>query len=209
MSWNRLHSYMEKSFEADAKAEQRARDCETGAFLWCCDVRSQRLWRALEKLGKVENKRMNGTPFYRWKQGHKRERFARAARSARPLCGARCRNGQACRARVCARANGTLARRCRLHGGLSTGPNNPRTKDTPEMRAAYFAALVECGQRVEASRRVGLAYKTILRWCERDSEFEAACRAAYRLHYARGGGDWTAFEKFQAVQEARARGVIS
>lgn len=34
-----------------------------------------------------------------------------------PLCGARCRDGHTCRARV---VRGK--RRCRVHGGLSTGP---------------------------------------------------------------------------------------
>lgn len=43
----------------------------------------------------------------------------------RPKCGARCRDGHACLATV---VDGTL--RCRLHGGLSTGPR------TPEGRAA-------------------------------------------------------------------------
>jgi hypothetical protein len=40
----------------------------------------------------------------------------------RPLCGAKCRDGHLCAARVVARENGTLARRCKLHGGLSTRP---------------------------------------------------------------------------------------
>jgi hypothetical protein len=43
----------------------------------------------------------------------------------RPKCRARCRGGHSCRATV---VDGTL--RCRMHGGLSTGPR------TPEGRAA-------------------------------------------------------------------------
>lgn len=46
------------------------------------------------------------------------------ARNDRPLCGARCRSkaGAPCIARVCVRPDGTLGKRCRMHGGLSTGP---------------------------------------------------------------------------------------
>lgn len=39
----------------------------------------------------------------------------------RPFCGARCRSGRPCGARVVPLEGGRLARRCRLHGGLSTG----------------------------------------------------------------------------------------
>jgi hypothetical protein len=47
-----------------------------------------------------------------------------------PRCGARCRDGHPCQARAawdvdhCAPRNG----RCRLHGGLSTGPRTPEGK---------------------------------------------------------------------------------
>ena len=43
----------------------------------------------------------------------------------RPRCGARCRDGHACRAPVVLRVDGTLAKRCRMHGGLSTGARSP------------------------------------------------------------------------------------
>lgn len=46
------------------------------------------------------------------------------AKAERPPCGAKCRSGQPCQARVVSREDGTLARRCRLHGGLSTGPKS-------------------------------------------------------------------------------------
>ncbi len=46
-------------------------------------------------------------------------------KSERPECGARCRSGKPCRARVCVRPDGKgVAKRCRLHGGLSTGPKS-------------------------------------------------------------------------------------
>ncbi|MCZ6839478.1 MAG: HGGxSTG domain-containing protein [Alphaproteobacteria bacterium] len=42
----------------------------------------------------------------------------------RPLCGARCRTGAACRARVVWDFEHNRPRngKCRMHGGLSTGP---------------------------------------------------------------------------------------
>lgn len=45
----------------------------------------------------------------------------RRPKKTRATCGASTRSGGNCLARVCVRADGTLARRCRLHGGLSTG----------------------------------------------------------------------------------------
>jgi len=69
-------------------------------------------------------------------------------KAERPSCGARCRSdgGARCRARVCVRfaPNGRchLATRCRLHGGLSTGPR------TVEGRAA----CAEAGRRGAAKR---------------------------------------------------------
>lgn len=53
----------------------------------------------------------------------------------RPKCGARCRDGHACRAPVALRPDGRIARRCRMHGGLSTGATSP------EGRARALAAL--------------------------------------------------------------------
>ena len=40
----------------------------------------------------------------------------------RPFCGAKCRDGHLCQARVVVTQNGIVKRRCRMHGGLSTGP---------------------------------------------------------------------------------------
>jgi len=48
-----------------------------------------------------------------------------------PLCGARCRDGHPCQARATREAEtGCFVRngRCRLHGGLSTGPRTPEGK---------------------------------------------------------------------------------
>ena len=54
----------------------------------------------------------------------------RLPRSARPQCGARCRDGHLCRAPVVIVTDGSgqpVARsRCKLHGGLSTGPKTAK-----------------------------------------------------------------------------------
>lgn len=46
----------------------------------------------------------------------------------RPFCCAEGRNGTPCRARVVVDAEGKPRRRCRLHGGLSTGPTSAEGK---------------------------------------------------------------------------------
>ena len=46
----------------------------------------------------------------------------------RDRCGAKCRDGHACRAPVFKRPDGSLARRCRMHGGASTGPKTEEGK---------------------------------------------------------------------------------
>ncbi len=55
---------------------------------------------------------------------------------ARPTCGARCRDGHACEAPAvrCASTGAARNGRCRMHGGLSTGPR------TVEGRARVAAA---------------------------------------------------------------------
>jgi hypothetical protein len=64
----------------------------------------------------------------------------------RPRCGARCRDGHACRARVVVTRNelgGVVVRsRCRMHGGLSTGARTAEGK----------ARLREAGRRGAAER---------------------------------------------------------
>lgn len=47
----------------------------------------------------------------------------------RPRCGAWARSrGRSCEAPVWRRDDGSLANRCRMHGGLSTGPKTPEGK---------------------------------------------------------------------------------
>ncbi len=81
----------------------------------------------------------------------RRAEAARAHRRSRPECGARCRDGHACRARVVwsrdpATGRVTEAARCRVHGGLSTGPR------TAAGRYASLRALAR-GREVLRQRR--------------------------------------------------------
>lgn len=57
------------------------------------------------------------------------ERLPTVPKSERPKCGARTRAGAACKARVCLKRDGTPAKRCRLHGGRSTGPKSQAGRD--------------------------------------------------------------------------------
>lgn len=75
-------------------------------------------------------------------------REASAARSlaapvTRPPCGARCRDGHACAAPAVWSASTGAPRngRCRMHGGLSTGPRTPdgRARVAAATRAANVA----------------------------------------------------------------------
>lgn len=52
-------------------------------------------------------------------------RLPRGPRSERPPCGARCRDGHACRAKAV-----PGGARCRVHGGLSTGPRAAKARQT-------------------------------------------------------------------------------
>ncbi|MDB4930089.1 MAG: hypothetical protein JWM10_2573 [Myxococcaceae bacterium] len=66
-----------------------------------------------------------------------------APRYAPPQCGARCRDGHACKAPAL-----LWKRRCRMHGGGSTGAR------TPEGRAKVLACLA-AGRARQLARRTG------------------------------------------------------
>lgn len=45
----------------------------------------------------------------------------------RPRCGARCRDGHSCRAKIALNPHtGKPSTRCRMHGGWSSGPKSPQ-----------------------------------------------------------------------------------
>ena len=104
----------------------------------CDDCRARRrLWLAL----RAEGSRVgDGRLAYRLARRRYRPRS-----DERPRCGARCRDGHACRAPAVWVAGELVPRngRCRVHGGLSTGPR------TAEGKARALAALA----KVNAARR--------------------------------------------------------
>ncbi len=67
-----------------------------------------------------------------------------------PLCGAACRDGHACSAKVRVRADGSLATRCRLHGGASTGPTSAegRARCGAAQRERWAKRNPQSGERV-------------------------------------------------------------
>lgn len=110
---------------------------------------------------------------------------ARPPREERPRCGARCRNGSACQAPVVWHAGEPPRRRCRMHGGASTGPR------TPEGRARSLAAI-------------GQAPRVATGWDEarlhlRPVDGCHACLLAARR--CRGASDWL-------VRQAEGRGLV-
>ena len=75
-----------------------------------------------------------------------RQRKPRPKREDRPRCGARTRRGDPCRALVVWPKGGKPRARCRMHGGLSTGP---RTAEGRER-------IAESNRRRAAARRAEL-----------------------------------------------------
>ena len=59
-----------------------------------------------------------------WKRSSRRRRN-------RPICGARCRDGHSCRAKVVVdpRTDQLVNGRCRIHGGLSSGAKTEEGKE--------------------------------------------------------------------------------
>lgn len=79
-----------------------------------------------------------------------KKKVDRQARRVRPQCGAKTRKGTPCVAKVYWPVVWLEpAKRCRLHGGLSTGPT------TPEGKARQIAAVKETMARVWKERREG------------------------------------------------------
>lgn len=74
--------------------------------------------------------RVGGT-YESWRRAKLAAEEAAVPKKDRPRCGARCRSkgGAPCVAPVCVRPDGTLAKRCRMHGGLSTGAKTPEGRE--------------------------------------------------------------------------------
>lgn len=78
-----------------------------------------------------------------WKQRRKRDR---------PLCGSRCRDGHACKAKavVCLKTGKPINGRCRMHGGLSTGAKTEEGK--ARCRDASRRGMLEYWKRKRESQ---------------------------------------------------------
>lgn len=153
----RCETVLEKGAPAPGCATQRAR-AGAGASSGCLSLSDDALVARIVT--------MEGLLAAR---GRRAKRARRAPKRDRPQCGARCRSkgGRPCVARVCVRDDGSLARRCRLHGGLSTGPR------TEEGRAR----CTEAGRRGAAERW--------RRWREgKATEAQARDRALHSSHAA-------------------------
>ena len=70
----------------------------------------------------------------------------------RPLCGARCRDGHACKAKavVHPRTDNPLNGRCRMHGGLSTGAKTAEGKE--RCKEAARRGMLEYWKRKKSLR---------------------------------------------------------
>lgn len=75
----------------------------------------------------------------------------------RPLCGAKCRDGHACKAKavVDSKTDKPKNGRCRMHGGLSCGAKTPEGKE--RCREASRKGMIEYWKRkkLEAESRAG------------------------------------------------------
>lgn len=110
---------------------------ETARSKWIRDtlpeMRQEAVRRGQDLETEMKVEKVRGIPVG-WEFVCRFKRPRKLPKTKRPLCGARCRNGQPCKMRVVLGADGKARRRCRLHGGLSTGPR------TPEGRAAIAAS---------------------------------------------------------------------
>jgi hypothetical protein len=81
----------------------------------------------------------------------------------RPRCGAFARStGQPCEAHVWVRPDGTLAKRCRNHGGPSTGPKTQAGKDRAELaRVVGYYRWLDKKNRIEAALGKSLARRLV------------------------------------------------
>ena len=115
--WRKLDQLAAKYRNEESLARARAMLCDEGGREWFCVYRPWQWVLALQN----ENYEIEGMKVWAWQRSDRLECFRLRVRSERPACGAKTRAGTSCRARVVLRSDGTLARRCRSHGGLSTG----------------------------------------------------------------------------------------
>jgi hypothetical protein len=120
-------------------------------------------WGMTQKTNEVPREQRRG----RLRNGNPSGDFSKAAR-----CGAKNRRGTPC---MCpGMANG----RCRLHGGLSTGPK------TPEGVERSRRAVTKHGRYSKRARSERENYWTLLRWCRETLETIPKTAPSQRKHWA-------------------------
>lgn len=115
--WRKLDQLLAKYRDEEALACARKQVCDEGGHEWFCNYRP---WQWVTIL-QDKHFKIDGMSAWGWQRTDRLECFRLRLRATRPFCDAKTRSGGKCRARVAERQDGTLARRCRLHGGASTG----------------------------------------------------------------------------------------
>ncbi len=113
-----LQAWAERDREQDRYNRARAHGVALGLYEWFSLNHPHQAIDEMRTLQEDEY-RVEGMQPWAWLRLHKLECFHHKPKSARPLCGARTRAGGECQARTVA-----ARRRCRMHGGTSTGPRS-------------------------------------------------------------------------------------
>lgn len=144
MEWHR------EEVERSAAAQERAAMCAAGVYAWYSEVRSLELFYKLADESGLSRAEFAVSLPASWWPADKQERFYLLPKAQRPRCGARCRDGHACRAAVVIGSDGWARRRCRLHGGLSTGPKTTKGRaaiaESNRRRAGNLMDAPFCGK---------------------------------------------------------------
>lgn len=77
-----------------------------------------------DRVREVEVELPDGSKSHEYRQWKRPKSLSAILDGYVAVCCAKTRSGGECRARVAKRQDGTAAKRCRLHGGLSTGPTS-------------------------------------------------------------------------------------
>src|ERR1700682_4780424 len=90
--------------------------------------------------------------------------YTRPTRAQRPRCGAKTRVGGTCRAPALWHAGDPAPRngRCRMHGGLSTGPRTPEGRQRcAEAAKSAAAARLAARRRADQARRLDVRHEQL------------------------------------------------
>ena len=129
-----LLQFMARDREQQQEEQRRAHLCALGIYSWY-SVYAPIVWVGNHIIDPLTPRQLQ----------HMKERFHRKPKSERATCGAKCRSGEPCRSRVVVRSDGTSGKRCRMHGGLSTGLKS---------RAGRMAIARSNRRRVRGTRKL-------------------------------------------------------